>query len=66
VTVRARWRRRTYPLVRPLRVGGVELHERSVIELQLDDRWAELSPLPGLHRETLNDLVPLLDRKSVV
>ncbi|MBD3222641.1 hypothetical protein GF314_15510 [bacterium] len=58
--MRARWRRRTYPLVRPLRVASVELRERTVIELQLDDRWAELSPLPGLHREALNDLVPLL------
>jgi O-succinylbenzoate synthase len=60
VTVRLRWRTRTYPLTRPLRVGDAPLTERKVMELQLDDRWAEASPLPGLHRESLGDLVPLL------
>lgn len=56
----ARWRKRTYPLTHPLRVGDQELRERAVIELQLEDRWAEIAPLPGLHDEQLADLPALL------
>lgn len=55
-----RWRRRTFGLTRPLVVGGVESRKRTVMELQLDERWSEASPLPGLHAERLDDLPPLL------
>lgn len=55
-----RWRRRTFALTQPIRVGGVESRKRTVMELQLDERWAEASPLPGLHAERLDDLPPLL------
>ncbi|MEZ4386993.1 MAG: enolase C-terminal domain-like protein [Candidatus Krumholzibacteriia bacterium] len=55
-----RWRRRTFPLIRPIEVGGVESRKRTVIELQLDGRWSEVSPLPGLHHEPLEALPPLL------
>lgn len=59
------WRRVDYPLVRPLKVGGRLLHERSVLELKLVAKWGlealgEASPLPGLHAERLETLPALL------
>ena len=55
------WRRADYPLLRPLTVAGGTTHERSVLELRLEDAagvtsYGEASPLPGLHAETLDEL----------
>jgi len=59
------WRRCCWPLVLPLTVGGRRLEERQGFELRLsstDGRvgHGEASPLPGLHRESLDELHGLL------
>jgi len=59
------WRHVRLPVVLPLRVGGVTLRERVVMELRLtgaDGRCGvgEAAPLPGLHVERLDELPDLL------
>lgn len=54
------WRLRTFPLTRPLHVGCVVLHQRTVLELRLGGRVGEAAPLPGLHTESHDDLPALL------
>ena len=59
------WRHMRLPVVLPLRVGGVTLRERVVMELRLtsaDGRCGvgEAAPLPGLHAERLDELPDLL------
>ena len=59
------WRHVRLPVVLPLRVGGVTLRERVVMELRLtgaDGRCGigEAAPLPGLHAERLDELPDLL------
>ena len=58
--MRLAWRRRTFRLARPLRVADRLLRGREVLELRLDGRSGEAAPLPGLHRERLDALPPLL------
>lgn len=53
-------RRRTFQLTAPVTIGGRTLAQRTVLELQLGERHAEVSPLPGLHRETLDDVAAVL------
>ncbi len=60
------WRRVRLPLLRPLRVGGLDLPERVVVEISRDPgggRYVaigEASPLPGLHDASLDDVVAAL------
>jgi len=53
-------RRRTFQLTAPITVGGRTLTERTVLELQMGERYAEVSPLPGLHTESIDDVIRLL------
>lgn len=55
------------PLTRPLHVGTETLHERVGIVLRLNSEqglsgYGEIGPLPGLHKECLNDAISQMAR----
>ena len=60
------WRTVRLPLVKPLRVGGQDLAERVVLILRRDPKdggnpsFGEVSPLPGLHDESLDEVIAAL------
>ncbi len=59
------WRLLRLPLRRPLPVRGTLCHERMVLRLHLRDAsgrqaWSEAAPLPGLHSESMDQLLALL------